>query len=87
MIGWRICLAWFAAYGLMQGLELLAFARRYPNEQLKFPIVALGSEALLGGDRRVAYLCRGGADRDLLLSWAELGWRASYRFLVVRKGK
>ena len=38
MIGWRICLAWFAAYGLMQGLELLAFARVNRDGDGKIPL-------------------------------------------------
>ena len=36
--------------------ELLGFAEKYPDEQRKYPIVALGSVTLVDGNRRVAYL-------------------------------
>lgn len=38
MIGWQVCLAWFAVYCLMQGLELLAFAPVNRNEDGKIPL-------------------------------------------------
>lgn len=67
--------------------ELLAFAAKYPDEQRKFPIVARGSVAVLGGDRRVACLRSDGRERGLGLRWlgAGVGWGRSYRFLAVRK--
>lgn len=65
--------------------ELLGFAEKYPDEQRKYPIVALGSEAHMSGDRHVAYLWRDGDGRDLRLRWIGDGWRGNYRFLAVRK--
>ena len=65
--------------------ELLAFGAKYPNKQREFPIVALGSVAGVGGDRRVAYLDGGGDGRRLGLGWWVGGWSRSYRFLAVRK--
>ena len=65
--------------------ELLGFAEKYPDEQRKFPIVALGSEADVRGDRHVAFLWSGDDGRSLGLSWVGLGWYDRYRFLAVRK--
>lgn len=67
--------------------ELLGFAEKYPDEQRKFPIVALGSKTRVGGDRGVAFLCGFGDGRSLDLHWLGLGsdWRSDYRFLAVRK--
>ena len=65
--------------------ELLGFAEKYPDEQRKYPIVALGSEADVGGRRRVAYLWDGGDGRSLNLGWIGSGWNDDYRFLAARK--
>jgi len=65
--------------------ELLGFAEKYPDEQRKYPIVALGSETDVGGDRRVAYLWRAGHGRSLGLNWIDGAWGGLYRFLAVRK--
>ncbi|MEO5927844.1 MAG: hypothetical protein ABIO72_03935 [Patescibacteria group bacterium] len=65
--------------------ELLSFAEKYPDEQRKYPIVALGSEALVGGDRSVACLWLDGDGRGLRLSWVDDGWGDHCRFLAVRK--
>lgn len=64
--------------------ELLSFGAKYPELQLQFPIVALGSVAEFGGGQRVAYLYRGDARRYLDLRWWSGGWGARCRFLVVR---
>ena len=64
--------------------ELLAFGVKYPEEQLKFPVVALGSSARVDGGRHVPFLSRDGAERDLNLGWWDGGWRGGYRFLAVR---
>lgn len=66
-------------------MELLAFARAYPDEQRKFPIVALGSVAVLDGGQHVACLGRGDADRGLYLFWFAGAWFGYFRFLAVRK--
>ena len=64
--------------------ELLGFAEKYPDEQKKYPIVALGSEAYVDGDRRVAYLWDNDRGRLLGLPWLGRGWSGHYRFLAVR---
>jgi len=65
--------------------ELLGFARKYPELQRQFPIVALGSITLIGGHRRVAYVRRSDDGRDLDLYVADDDWRDDDRFLAVRK--
>jgi len=68
--------------------HLLAFGERYPEEQYKYPIVALGSFAKVFGFRHVPCL-----DRDyeatfmrvLDLSWWGSDWRSDCCFLAVRK--
>ena len=65
--------------------HLLAFGAKYPEEQRKYPIVALGSVAEVDGDRRVPYLYRFGAGRRLDLGWWGIGWGGFCRFLAVRK--
>lgn len=52
----------------------LAFAREFPNEQLKRPIALLGSSALWHGGRSVVCLGRGGLGRYLSLD----GWRGDW---------
>lgn len=64
--------------------ELLAFAKKYPDEQRKFPIVALGSETRVGGDRRVASL-EDGDSRRLDLTRISGHWFGVCRFLAVRE--
>lgn len=65
--------------------ELLGFAEKYPDEQRKYPIVALGSEALVHGLRYVACLWNNGDGRHLYLYWIVCAWVDRYRFLAVRK--
>lgn len=65
--------------------ELLGFAEKFPDEQLKFPIVALGSEKIMLGFRGVAHLWREDDGRHLDLRWIEGGWCGAYRFLAVRE--
>jgi hypothetical protein len=62
--------------------ELLAYAKDDWNG--KDWIVSLGSEALVRGYRRVPCLDRGGAGRDLDLSWWDDGWHGLSLFLAVR---
>jgi len=64
--------------------HLLAFGAANPDEQRKFPIVALGSVAEMGGLRDVAFLRGGDAGRRLGLGWWGGGWDGVYRFLAVR---
>jgi hypothetical protein len=65
--------------------ELLGFAEKYPDEQRKLPIVALGSEADVDGNRSVACLWDDGNGRYLNLDWIGSDWLDSDRFLAVRK--
>ncbi len=65
--------------------ELLGFAERYPDEQWKFPIGALGSESLVDGGYDAACLWSDGCGRSLGLCWIDRGWAGNWRFLAVRK--
>ena len=65
--------------------ELLAVGEKYPEKQLEFPIVELGSVAGVRGDRLVAYLDRNDRKRNLNLNWFDNDWNANYRFLAFRK--
>lgn len=67
--------------------ELLAFAGKYQDEQRKFPIVALGSVAVLVGGVRVAYLDENDLARDLNLRYDGPSdeWLGRYVFLAVSK--
>ncbi len=65
--------------------ELLAFGVKYPDVQLHFPVVAIGSVCEVHGNRYVAYLYRDDLGRYLFLYWFEYSWVGSVRFLAVRK--
>ena len=58
---------------------------KYPDEQRKYPIVALGSGAHVHGGRRVAYLWDDDDSRNLYLYWIGGDWDDHCRFLAVRK--
>jgi len=75
--GYRPATAW----------ELLAFGARYPEEQRKGPIVALGSLRRFPIEiRAVPYLYYGDADgRGLTLASFDGGWGSACRFAAVRK--
>lgn len=64
--------------------ELLAYGATFPEDQRKFPIVALGTEALVDGVRDVAGLAGRGSERRLHLDWVGGDWDGSCRFLAVR---
>lgn len=70
--------------------ELLALGMMYPGLQLKYPIVALGSSARIKNwrdgksERRVPFLGRSSAGRELRLSWWEGEWGVVFSFLAVR---
>ncbi len=64
--------------------HLLAFGAQYPEEQRKYPVVALGSSCTVDGDRRVPSLWSGDVQRNLRFSFWNGDWNDSYRFLVVR---
>ena len=65
--------------------ELLAFGAKFPDEQRKYPIVALGSVWRRTYGRYVASLWGGVDGRGLGLGWFDSAWSAYYRFLAVRK--
>lgn len=68
--------------------ELLAFGRQYPDEQRKYPVVALGSTWVISSGRRgVAVLFGGGSGRYLSLGWYGVGWGGGCRFLAVPVSK
>jgi hypothetical protein len=65
--------------------HLLAFGAQYPEEQRKYPILALASVAQVDGDRYVPCLSRdGGGRRHLSLPWWHSCWNRCCRFLAVR---
>ena len=65
--------------------HLLAHGAKHPDEQRKFPIIALGSVTRVHGVRRVPSLDSDGAHRDLYLYWWRHRWDRDCRFLAVRK--
>ena len=65
--------------------ELLAYGIKNPNEQRQYPIVGLGSVAVLSGDRRVGCLCGNVSGRRAGLGCYGDVWIACCRFLGVRK--
>jgi len=65
--------------------DLLAFGGKHPDEQRKYPIIALGSVARVDGHHFVAYLGRDDTKRYLDLGWWGRRWDRSCRFLAVRK--
>lgn len=67
--------------------HLLAHGATNPEEQRKFPVVALGSVQMLLGARFVPYLSRHESTRYLgyLRMSAQSTWHARCRFLAVRE--
>lgn len=65
--------------------HLLSFGEKYPEEQRKYPIIALGSVAEVDGGRIVPYLRVFGRERSLYLFWWDDDWGGRCRFLAVRK--
>ena len=66
--------------------ELLAYGEKNPDEQHKYPIVALGSVWRFWlSSRDVACLCSFASERKLDLSYWDGGWHDHYRFLAFRK--
>ncbi len=59
----------------------LAFAREFPNEQLKRPIALLGSPAKWYNESNVICLLKGDAGRHLHLRYWRLLWSARWGFL------
>lgn len=67
--------------------ELLSFGAQYPEEQRKYPIVALGSvwQSQWSGDRLVPCLWDDGDRRFLCLGWFDGRWYEDVWFLAVSK--
>lgn len=66
--------------------ELLAFGAKYPDEQRKYPVVALGSVwRLWNGDRRIPSLGGNAGSRGLDLIRLDGVWDVFCRFAAVRK--
>lgn len=66
--------------------ELLTLGIKYPQLQMEFPIVELGSVwQLVSGHRFVGYLHRFGQKRKLYLNRFGFGWYKICRFAAVRK--
>jgi hypothetical protein len=66
--------------------HLLAFGAKYAEEQLKYPLVALGSAPRFRDDRCVPFLdgtYTGG--RHLYLHWWNDCWNSRSRFLAIRE--
>lgn len=80
-------IAWAEAngYRVANHLEALAFAQANHELQRKFWYVALGSFALDGSKRYVAYLYGDTGYRGLDGYWFGRGWSAGAHFLLVRK--
>jgi hypothetical protein len=74
-----------AGYEAAKTEHVLSFGANYPEEQRKFPIVALGSVAGVGGRRHVLFLGRGDSGRGLDFDWWFGDWGSDCRFLAVRK--
>lgn len=64
--------------------ELLAFGEKFPQKQLEFPIVALGSVWKDDGDEIFPYLYSDGRSRNLGPACPWVGWASAFRFAVVR---
>ena len=65
--------------------ELTGLAKKEPDLQRKFPVVALGSVCELRGDRRVAGLYGDAGGRGLGLYCFGVDWSDRCRFAAVRK--
>lgn len=65
--------------------ELLALGQTKPDLQREYPIVALGSSCVVGGNRSVPCLFEGSRGRHCCLLWFVNEWRGGCRFLGVRK--
>jgi hypothetical protein len=64
--------------------ELLAYARKYPDKQKEFPIVALGVSYIWDGCHDLPCLDWDGDGRGMSLDWGGSDWNSCYRFLAVR---
>lgn len=66
--------------------HILAFGEKYPEEQRKFPIIGLGSVAVIDFNRRMPVLWWDDSNgRKLRLRWFGNDWDRNCRFLGVRR--
>lgn len=65
--------------------EFLGFVEKYPDERLKFFIIALGSQTRVWWYRRVACLWLDDIGERLDLLWFDGDWIGNCRFLAVRE--
>lgn len=63
--------------------HLLSFGAKYPQEQLKYPIIALGPKVETFG-RTVPRIDARGRWRRLDLSWWDRAWNEVCRFVAIR---
>lgn len=86
---YRKVLKWFSQHDLRPGNlpELLAFGATYPEKQVEFPIVQIGTLWRIKQRRgsRGLYLRRGRKERGLSAIWLEHGFLKYYRFIAVEK--
>jgi len=64
--------------------ELLAFVQAFPDEQRKYPIVALGSVCRKGQDYCCPSVLFGDNQRKIDFGWLAGNWHESCRFLAVK---
>lgn len=87
LTSYREVLQWFRRHGLRPGNlpELLAFGATYPEKQLEFPIVQVGTLWRIKKRRgsRGLYLRRGNKERGLSAIWLQHGFLKYYRFIAV----
>ncbi len=74
-----------ASWEVAKTEHLLAFGAKHPDEQHKFPILALGSVSKIRGFFRVPYLSGDGLMRYLGLLWCGCDRSSLCCFLAVRK--
>ena len=88
-MSYREVLKWFSRHGLRPGNlpELLAFGAAYPEKQIEFPVVQVGTLWRIKRRRgsRGLYLRRGKKERGLSAVWLEHGFLSYYRFIAVHK--
>ena len=65
--------------------ELLAYAKRFPNRRLEFPIFALGAVLVIDGYRSVPFIRWGKDGRDIYVHDLVGPLRNDYRLLVIWK--
>lgn len=90
-MSYRKIMKWLRCHNLRPGNlpELLAFGAKYPEKQLEFPVVQIGTLWRIKKRRgsRGLYLRRGKKERGLSAIWLEHGFLKYYRFIAVEIDK